>query len=73
VNLGPFTDGIVARLISATPTRRQVRIDGEAVYTYFVMDAFMLPVLQDAPAGIDSLDPETGDKIRLHVTPEGIA
>jgi len=72
VNLGPFTDGIVARLISATPTRHQVRIGGETVYTYCVMDAFMLPVLQDAPAEIDSPDPETGDEIRLRVTPGGI-
>jgi hypothetical protein len=72
VNLGPLTDGIVARLISAEPTRHQVRISGETVYTYCVMDAFMLPVLRDARAEIDSQDPETGGEIRLQVTPEGI-
>jgi Alkylmercury lyase len=73
VNLGPFTDGIVTRLHSVTPTRHQVCIGGETVYTYCVMDAFMLPVLQNVTAEIDSPDPDTGDEIRLQVTPRGIA
>jgi hypothetical protein len=69
VDLGPFTDRIIARLVSATPTRHQVYIGGETVYTYCVMDAFMLPVLRGAPAEIESPDAETGNKIRVHVTP----
>jgi alkylmercury lyase len=71
INLGPFTDGIVARLISATPTRHQARIGGESLYTHCALDAFMLPVLRNEPAEIDSRDPETDEQIRVRVTPEG--
>jgi Alkylmercury lyase len=71
VNLGPFTDGIAARLVSAIPTRHRARIGGESLYTHCVMDAFMLPVLRNEPVEIDSLDPETGERVRVHVTPEG--
>ncbi len=71
MNLGPFTDGIVAKLISATPTRHRVCIGGENLYTHCAMDAFMLPVLRDELAEIDSLDPESGEQIRIRVTPEG--
>lgn len=71
-NVEPCADRIVARLVSASPMRRQVRISGKTVYTYCVVDACMLPVLRGAPAEIDSLDPETGDRIWLQVTPQVI-
>jgi len=47
------------------------RIGRESLYTHCVMDAFMLPVLRNKPAEIDSRDPETAEQVRVRVTPEG--
>lgn len=70
-DLGPFTEGVAAKLISTAPTRHQVRMDEETFYTHCVMDAFILPALRDRPAEIISSDPETGDQVRLRITSEG--
>lgn len=71
-DLGPFTEGIAAKLISATPTRHQVRIGCETFHTHCVMDAFILPALRDQPAEICSSDSETGEHVRVRVTSEGV-
>ncbi len=70
-DLGPFTEGVAEGLISATPTRHQVRIGSETFYTHCVMDAFILPALRDQPAEIISSDPETGEQVCVRVTSEG--
>jgi len=70
-DLGSFTEGVAAGLISATPTRHQVRIGGETFYTHCVMDAFILLALREQSAEIGSSDPETGEQVRVHVTSEG--
>lgn len=70
-DLGPFTEGIAARLISAAPTRHQVRLGAEIFYTHCVMDAFILPALGGQVAEIRSSDPQTGEQVRVRVTSEG--
>jgi alkylmercury lyase-like protein len=71
-DLGPFTAGAAAGLISAVSTRHQVCIGDETFYTHCVMDAFILPVLRGQSVEIDSSDPETGEQVRVRVAPQGL-
>ena len=70
-DLGPFTEGVAAGLISATPARHEVRIGDETFYRHCVMDAFILRALRDQPVEISSSDPESGEQVRVRITSQG--
>lgn len=70
-DMGPFTDKCSSSLVSATPTRHRVHIGNEVLYTYCVIDAFMLSFLGGESVEIDSSDPETGQPIRILATANG--
>lgn len=58
--------------LSVTPTFHRMTIDGQALWTWCAYDTLFLPELLDAPAEVETRDPETEELNRLTVLPDRI-
>jgi alkylmercury lyase len=79
VTLGDVVDRMRARealvesdLCCSGPSHHLVRMrGGQSRYTHCIIDALLLPILEDTPAEIESESP-LGGVIRMTVTPDGV-
>jgi alkylmercury lyase len=63
--------------VGSNPTRsisyyEGIKVNGRKLYTWCAVDALLFPVMLKHIAHIESLDPVSGDKIRVTVTPDGV-
>jgi alkylmercury lyase len=57
--------------LAVAPMHHTFEVDGRAPYTWCAWDSLFIPEMLDRTARVGSLCPETGETIRLTVTPEG--
>ena len=58
--------------LAAAPMYHRFEVDGRTLSTWCAWDSLFIPEILDRPARITSHDPETGEVIRLVVTPDRI-
>jgi alkylmercury lyase len=63
---------IVGVGLTLVPTPHVYEINGRKLYTWCAVDALLFPIMLKHTAHIESLDPISGDKIRVTVTPDGV-
>lgn len=59
-------------LVTAEPTAHRVETDGRVEHVHCAMDALMLPLLDGTTGHIVSVDPASGDELRLAVDRDGL-
>lgn len=76
--MSPFVDADEAGRVTSfwglasTPTHHRFTLDGQPLWTWCAVDTLFLPKLLDRTARIESEDPETGELVRLTVSPTDI-
>lgn len=58
--------------LSVTPTHHCLRVGGRQLWAWCASDTLFLPELLGESATIESRDPESGQLVRLTVTPDGV-
>jgi alkylmercury lyase len=58
--------------LTLVPTPHVYEVNGRKLYTWCAVDALLFPVMLKHTAHIESLDPVSGDKVRVTVTPDGV-
>jgi alkylmercury lyase len=77
--LSPFVymdaDGRVVGFwgLSTVAMHHRFTVNDRTLWTWCAEDSLFLPELIDAPADVESRDPESGVSVRLRVVPDGIA
>lgn len=64
---------LVAGVLSLIPTPHRISMDGKRLYAWCAYDAVYIPGVVAKSAQITSRDPETGDLIKISITPSGVA
>jgi alkylmercury lyase len=66
-------DGNIVGLgLTLVPTPHVYEVNDSKLYTWCALDALIFPVMLNHTAHIESLDPISGDKIQVTVTPDGV-
>jgi alkylmercury lyase len=58
--------------LTVTPMHHRLEVDGRSLWTWCAWDTLFIPEILGSPARIGSPDPETGEVVRLVVTPREI-
>lgn len=58
--------------LAATTMHHRFETAGQALSTWCAWDSLFIPEILGSPARVSSPDPETGEIVRLHVTPERV-
>jgi alkylmercury lyase len=68
-------DGRIAGFggLAVTPMHHRFAVDGRQLWTWCAWDSLFIPEILGRPANVASPDPDSGEVVRLVVTPEGIA
>jgi alkylmercury lyase len=63
---------IVGVGLTLVPTPHVYEVNSTKLYTWCAIDALLFPIILKHTAHIESLDPISGDKIQVTVTPDGV-
>lgn len=63
---------VVGAVLSLNPTNHQVRMGNKSLYAWCAYDAIYSPCVVGIPAQIVSLDPISGERIRVSISPSGV-
>jgi len=58
--------------LSTAPMHHRFEVDGRTLWTWCAWDSLFIPEILNRPAQVTSSDPESGDLVRLVVTPDRI-
>jgi alkylmercury lyase len=58
--------------LAATPMHHRFEVNGRTLSTWCAWDSLLIPEILGRPARVTSSDPESGDAVRLVVTPDRI-
>jgi alkylmercury lyase len=63
---------LVGLVLTLRPTTHRFTVDGRALFAWCASDTLMLPVILGRPALVESTCPQTGQPIRVELTPDGV-
>jgi alkylmercury lyase len=63
---------LVGLALTLRPTAHRFTVDGRTLFAWCASDTLMVPVILGRPALVDSTCPQTGQAIRIQVTPDAI-
>jgi alkylmercury lyase len=63
---------LVGLALTLRPTTHRVTVDGRTLFAWCASDTLMVPVIVGRPAVVESTCPQTGQAIRVELTPDGV-
>jgi alkylmercury lyase len=63
---------LVGFALTLRPTTHRVTVGGHTLYAWCATDTLMLPVILGSPVRVESTCPQTGQAIRIELTPDGV-
>jgi len=63
---------LVGLALTLWPTTHRITVDGRTLFAWCASDTLMVPVILGRPAIVESTCPQTGQAIRVEVTPDGV-
>jgi alkylmercury lyase len=64
---------LVGLVLTLRPTTHRVTIGGRMLFAWCATDTLMLPVVLGRPVLVESTCPQSGQAIRIELTPDGVA
>jgi alkylmercury lyase len=63
---------LVGLALTLRPTTHRVTVDGRTLFAWCATDTLILPVILGRPVLVESTCPQTGQGIRIELTPQGV-